>query len=198
MRHWIRLGASVRNVTGAYITLDYGGSNDPSEVLPSIGRFGTSYRIRTHQGWLHDSLASIGFIVHVEYDHVLNYDFRRGLHIGGELRFLDLLAVRVGWYSEKVEDYDLPEANKDEITDVTYGFGVNVPLGILISPKWPLTLGFDYTSLPQVPYTQGPPEFPGIAEGEWDNFTTYSFRLNWALGTMFKPKGGGAGRPVRP
>ena len=74
---------------------------------------------------------------------------------------------------EKVDNYGLPSVNSSQISALTYGVGLQIPLNKLT--KVPLNIKFDYTSLPQSNYSK--------VSYNWDNFTTYNLRLNWMLKT---------------
>ena len=76
---------------------------------------------------------------------------------------------------EKENDYGDPTDNKDEINNFTYGFGIQIPVYKLT--KIPLNINFDYTSLPQVSYSNEPIQImPKL-----NNFRTYSIKINWMI-----------------
>jgi len=91
--------------------------------------------------------------------------------MGGELRLLEMLALRLGYYRESRNDYDHPENYKDVLTDVTYGFGIELPLEKIPAARIPLTVKFDMTRLPQPSPYKGP--------NRWSDFSGYSLSARW-------------------
>jgi hypothetical protein len=85
--------------------------------------------------------------------------------------FLEILSVRVGYYQESQDDYDSPAMNANELSEFTYGLGLQIPLDKLT--KIPLKINFDYASLPQPSFTKSQPSF--------ENFSTYTLRVNYLL-----------------
>lgn len=102
---------------------------------------------------------------------LLNPKFRSGIHTGAEILIHEILAIRAGYYHEKIDNWDLPERNEDKLSAFTYGFGVQFPLHKIT--RIPLLIKFDYTSLPQVSHSK--------IYTDWDNFRTYTFSLNWVM-----------------
>jgi hypothetical protein len=88
--------------------------------------------------------------------------------------FFEIFSFRAGYYKETEYDYAYSAVNYGAISALTYGFGLQIPLYKLA--KIPMNINFDYTSLPQPPYTAVAPRV--------ENFTTCNFRLNW----IFKDK----------
>jgi len=168
--HAINIGASITNLNFAKIKLKFNGNEFKSD-LPVITRYGVNYQFYLNKKWISDSLNTFRLLVQGDYKFLLNSDYHNGFHAGLELMLLEILSVRIGYYKENQYDYDLPSANENEISDITYGFGLQIPLDKLT--KIPLNFNFDYTSLTQPSYSK--------TQTSWENFSTYTFRLNWIM-----------------
>ncbi len=118
-----------------------------------------------------DSLNTLRLLVLADYQLLLNSDYHSGLHTGLELRFLEMLSFRIGYFIESQYDYGLAVENESKISDFTYGLGLQIPLNKL--SRIPLNIQFDYTSLAQPSYTK--------SQTSWDNFSTFTLRLNWIV-----------------
>lgn len=187
LRHGLSAGISLHNANQAErnITYEYRrfvfNMNDP---VPTMGRAAVAYTLGLHKGWLVDTLRSAAFTVHVQLDDEINEPTNTALRIGAELWLLDLLALRCGWFQESVYDYGYPEYNKNELNEFTYGFGVNIPVGLFTKGKVPLTIGVDYTEMPQWSYSVG--DLSPFTDEPWSNFQSLGIRVNCGLGTVFK------------
>ncbi len=137
--------------------------------LPVITRYAANYQFVLKKHLLIDTLNTLEFLAQAEFDDLLNSDYLASYHFGAEVKLLEILSFRAGYYHQKVDDYGNPSYNKDFISSFTYGFGIQLPFYKLI--KLPLNINFDYTSLPQPTYTKN--------KSDWDNFTSYTLRLNW-------------------
>ena len=91
--------------------------------------------------------------------------------MGGELRLLEMLALRLGYYRESRNDYDDPENYKDAVTEMTYGFGIELPLEKIAAARIPLRVKFDMTRLQQPSPYKGP--------NPWGDFSVYSLSARW-------------------
>ena len=158
-------------------------------ALPVISRTGVAYRVAVHKGWLNDSLPSLAFTTHVQFDDDLTQRYNSAWRFGGELEVCGILALRAGWYSGSVNDYGHPEANKSDVSAFTYGFGANVPLAIISGNKWPVTVSLDYTSLPQVSF--GTDDLDPFTDKHWERFQSRGLRLGYGLGPLLKKKPNG-------
>ncbi len=164
----VNLGASISNLNFAETSFNTI-QGEFQENLPVINRYGVSYQFHLNEKWLSDTLQTFRFLVQTDYQLLLNSEYHRGLHAGIELMFLEILSLRWGYYEENINDYNFPTINRDQLHDITYGFGIQVPLEKL--SKLPLNISFDYISLPQTPLTKG--------SNNLDDFSTYTLRLNW-------------------
>jgi hypothetical protein len=138
IQHRVSVGSSLSNFTNSGIT---GPSGD--EDLPVVFRIGTSYRISwAHRSW-HDRLRTLGLLSHLEYQNVLNSDYRDAFKIGGEIRLLEILALRIGYYLENMGGLE-PDVSEDWVGETTYGFGLGLPISKLGEGAPPLRVSFDW------------------------------------------------------
>jgi hypothetical protein len=170
LNHTINIGASIKNLNYAKIKWDLNG-NEFEADLPVITRYGVNYQIQLNKNWISESLNTFGLLVQADYQYLLNSDYHNGYNTGLELMFLEILSVRVGYYQESQDDYDSPALNANELSEFTYGLGLQIPLDKLT--KIPLKINFDYASLPQPSFTKSQPSF--------ENFSTYTLRVNYLL-----------------
>lgn len=154
----LSFGASVRNFTFSKVNYD---SFD--EELPVISRIGISYSFIPNV----DQII-IEVLWQAEYQYLLNYNYRDGLHTGLEIEFFEMIALRCGYYYENIDDYGFPE-NEDQLSDITYGLGINIP--VFKFTDFPINLQIDYTSLQQVSYT--------THNYNWENFDSFTIKLSW-------------------
>lgn len=168
--HTINIGASITNLNFAKTKLDFHGYKSESS-LPVVTRFGTNYQLFLNKKWVFDTLTTFRFLFQADYQLLLNSDYNNGFHTGAEIMFLEILSLRIGYYKEYEYDFDNPSANENEISEITYGLGLQVPLNKLT--KIPLSINFDYTSLPQPSYSK--------TQTNWENFSTYTIGINWIM-----------------
>ena len=154
----LAIGASVRNATFSKVKYDSG-----KEELPVISRFGISYSFLPEI-----NNNTIAVLCQAEYQYLLNYDYRDGLHLGLETKFIEMLAFRFGYYYENIDDHDHDE-NEDQLSQFTYGLGIDIPVYKIID--YPIRLQIDFTSLPQVSYSN--------IWKDWDNFNSFTVKLSW-------------------
>jgi hypothetical protein len=115
-------------------------------------------------------LNTFAGLVHLEYQDLLNSKYYSALRAGGELRFFEMIAIRLGYYRETQEDFGY-DINRDFIEDVTYGFGAELPLDVIGPKGLPVRIKVDITKLEQPSYTKG--------TTPWGDFTVYSLSANW-------------------
>ena len=146
--HWLRLGGSLSNFT--YSDIHVGGTYDD---LPVALRLGAAYEMGWWELTWQRGLRTVETVAQVEYQNILNYDYRTALRLGGEIRLVEILALRLGYTSESVDDYDRAE-NRDHIGSTTYGFGLSLPLQKISGGKVPLKVGLDYAKTERPAYTR--------------------------------------------
>ncbi|MFH1221180.1 MAG: hypothetical protein V1694_12105 [Candidatus Eisenbacteria bacterium] len=162
----LTFASSLYNVTDSKI--DFSGD---SEELPVIVRLGTAYNLTWFSKSFLPAFKTAQGLIHIEYQDLLNSKYYGALRIGGELRLLEMLALRLGYYRESRNDNDDPENYKDALTDVTYGFGIEIPLEKMVAAKIPLRVKFDMTRLQQPGFRKGP--------NPWRDFSVYSLSARW-------------------
>lgn len=167
--HSLQAGASISNFTNLKVEGEVM-SNEFNIELPVTARGGISYSYRLSENFLIRKLNTLECLVQTEYQHVLNSDYYTTYKAGAEIKLLEILALRAGYYLQEINDYDI-SSNHSEASDFTYGFGVEVPLHKLSS--FPLRFQLDYTSLPQRPRNDYSPDFR--------DFHSLSCRLTWML-----------------
>ncbi|TAE79387.1 MAG: hypothetical protein EAY81_11310 [Bacteroidetes bacterium] len=166
--HSVSIGASIANFNNSKVSF----SNNNND-LPVTARLGANYQFYLDKHILIDTLKTFCLLFQGEYQELLNSNYETAIRTGGEIMLLEILSIRAGYYKEKGYNYGLPSVNNDQISALTYGFGLQIPLNKLT--KVPLNIKFDYTSLPQSNSSKVP--------FDYDNFTTYNLRLNWMLKT---------------
>ncbi|MEX0966101.1 MAG: PorV/PorQ family protein [Bacteroidia bacterium] len=168
--HSVNIGASITNFNNAKTSFEIMDDTYTAD-LPVITRYGTNYQFKLDKHLIIDTLETLNFLFQGEYKMLLNSPYHSGIHTGAEIELLEILSIRMGYYMEKEYNYGFPAVNKDEISEITYGFGLQLPIHKLT--KLPLNINFDYTSLPQPSLSKRMPGF--------DNFKTYNLRLNWTF-----------------
>jgi hypothetical protein len=158
--HWLKLGGSLSNFTYSDIDLPDGGAE-----LPVALRLGVAYEM----GWWgltwKRGLRTVETVVQVEYQDVLNSGEQTAVKLGGEIRLVEILALRVGYYRETQGDY-MGAGSSDYTEDTTYGFGIYAPFYKFRDGKLPLKLGIDVINIE-------PPEYEG--SGGQERLATVTF-----------------------
>jgi hypothetical protein len=172
-KHSASLAVSISNLNSAKASGRAFNDIDLDESLPIIARYGANYQFSLDKNMLFPNLTTIGFLAQAEYQDLWNSGYHSSMRYGGEIRLLEILALRAGYYTEHINDFGYPEANKDKIEDFTYGFGLQVPLDKLTNI--PLRINFDFASFPQTTSSHN------ISDSEWDNFTAYNLKVNWII-----------------
>ena len=165
----LKIGGSLINFAKDKITFASPMGDEASNHFPIIGRIGVAYEGETTINYPGAGEGKIGIVLTAEYHGLLNNDYRKGIQMGGEVVFREILAVRVGYLSLNNNDNGLPQYNFSRGKDFTYGFGFIVPLDQLTDKKFPWKLHIDYVSLePVILSTLG---------GRLPNRRGFSFRL---------------------
>lgn len=154
----ISFGASIKNF--AFSKVKY---SSFEEDLPVITKVGMNYSFVP-------SIENIKLdvLLQTEYQYLLNYEYRDGLHTGLEFKFYDIIALRCGYYYENIDDND-SSANEDVLSELTYGIGVDIPISQFVG--YPLRLQIDYANLKQPSYVAN--------YDKWDNFESLTVKLAW-------------------
>lgn len=146
----LRLGASVLNLNGADITMTSPIGTSSSNVFPIIARAGIAYDQRWQVVIPGAGEQSLQLLLTTEYQDVLNGDVRTAFRFGSELTLADVLIVRLGLFTRSEDDLGF-QNNRDRISDVTYGFGLLIPVEKMSDGRWPVQLRLDYYSLESPP-----------------------------------------------
>ena len=169
----INIAANICNLNNSKMTFE--NSDKTAEItkysydLPVITRYAANYQLIYKNHLLNDTLNILEFLAQAEYDDLLNSDYMTSYHFGAELKMVEILSLRAGYYHRKIDDYGNLSYQKDNISSFTYGFGFQLPLYKLI--KLPLNINFDYTSQPELTNSK-------ITSDSGD-YNSYTFRLNW-------------------
>jgi hypothetical protein len=169
--HTFNLGVSIINFNHSKISFAFEELGSVNS-LPVITRLGANYQISIDKKVLIDTLTTFKILAQGEYQDLLNSKFESAIRTGIEIQLMEILSIRMGYYQESVFNYNYPETNYDQISALTYGIGLQLPFYKLT--KVPLIINFDYTSLPQPPYTNNNHPF--------EDFKSYSLRINWLIG----------------
>ncbi len=166
LNHLLNAGSSLINVNSASSPSADASQNDK---LPVIFRIGASYDLSIDDKNIISKLNSYDFLLNLEYMDLFNSKYFGGFHTGLEFTFLEILSARGGYYTQKITE----ECSncKDNISEFTYGFGLNIPVRQLSDNKIPLEVKFDYVNLKQ-------PTFINNFD-DWKNFQTFTFTAGW-------------------
>ncbi len=159
----LQFGASVTNVLFSTLPLQSpDGEAERKAPLPMVGRLGATY--------LHDFTLNVpgageqplSLLLTVEGQEVFNNPYRTAIRVGSEVVLARFLAFRLGaftydWIGEPGGSGRDPRPN---ISDVTYGLGVILPLQDWTKGKLPANLHFDFCSLRQPPFAFSTERFP--------------------------------------
>ncbi|MCH8317516.1 MAG: hypothetical protein IIA88_03325 [Bacteroidetes bacterium] len=102
------------------------------------------------------------------------------MRFGTELTFLEILSVRIGYFSEKhyrllsndntIYSYStIPQ----KVNKITYGFGIQLPLNKIYGNKFPINISIDYALLPQ--------EFYINSWDDKDYYNNINVSINWVI-----------------
>jgi hypothetical protein len=165
IQHRASMGSSLSNFTNSGIA-GPGGDED----LPQVFRIGMSYRISwAHRSW-HDRLRTLGLLSHLEYQNVLNSDYRDAYKIGSEIRLLEILALRIGYYLGNISGPE-PDVSEDWVGETTYGFGLGLPISELAEGAPPLRVSFDWVRREDASETLG--------SADTVRYSVYTLSVDW-------------------
>ncbi len=189
VRRTIRASGGLENITSARVDREetargFTFAFTEHYALPVIARVGVSARWAFHEGWLHDSLPSLALTVQAQFDDDLTSTYHTAFRSGMELEALGVLALRLGWYSMNVDDQGWPGSQKSTLAEMTYGFGVMLPLATMFGSKCPISASFDYCSMPQPAFRND--ELNPFTDEAWERFESWGLRVAWGLGPLLK------------
>ena len=168
--HSINVGTSIKNLNFSTVKPHLGDSLFTGD-LPVITRVGMNYQFTLNKHWIFKNLNSFRLFVQTDYQFLLNSKYEKGFYNGLELTFCDILSLRSGIYTESHYDENASSGNEYLTGSLTYGLGLQIPLDKLTNI--PLRVNFDYTRLPESPYSQSLP-YGG-------KFSTYTLKINWIM-----------------
>ncbi|MFK7970471.1 MAG: hypothetical protein AB8F95_08895 [Bacteroidia bacterium] len=168
----LQLGLSAANVAGASvkITAPDGMVGTPSD-FPFVGRAAVAYILNSQIGVPGAGSGDFDFTATLGYQNVLNSDYRTTVRFGTEAVFYKALAIRMGYFTQKVFNLNNALANRSRINDITYGFGIIVPLKKLTDGSLPFNAHIDITSQKQPSFTWRGRRLP--------NMRAFGLRLVW-------------------
>ena len=166
--HKVFAGAAINNLltysnnnVSRHIVLK-GYSTGPANkiYLPQISRFTLGYSTDYKGIKVIKNTNDISACIQLEYFRVLNSNSYKRYCIGTEIRLLEIISSRIGFYS-----YENPRYITEEFT---YGLGLSIPLHLFTAI--PLFIGIDYTEL-------GPDS--GICN--FPDFNSFTINLNYKM-----------------
>jgi hypothetical protein len=158
----LQFGASLTNVLFSSITFQSPIGTESSSHFPVTGRLGLTYQGEGTMNLPGAQPQPIQLLVTLQGQELLNAAERRGIYAGTEVLLARVVALRLGAYSEKWvgEPGGMGRDPRPRIADITYGFGIIVPLSQLSKGKLPFSLRLDYCSLEQAPFAFSTERFP--------------------------------------
>jgi hypothetical protein len=124
--------------------------------LPQVATVGFSNTVtllkRPDHAWA--NYVDVSLIA--EYSDVLNSDYNTRLSAGTELDLSSYFKARVGYLYHTSNDFG-SDFNKDEIKEVTYGFGAMLPISQLAGISRDIRLEIDYARMQQPLFTHTNP-----------------------------------------
>ena len=169
LNHSVNIGSSIYNLTSTKISV---ADDAQKEALPVLFRIGTSYNLKLKGSGIIPNSNILELLTHIEYQNVLNSDYDKMFKIGQEVTVAEIISLRCGYFSQKLDNFGYPSANADKQSQFTYGAGVKIPLGLIFKSKTPISLTVDYVNLEQ-------PTFLAY-DYKWENFSTVSVNLKFA------------------
>lgn len=172
MDQMISVAASLDDLLRSKLIYDVEGSPTGRERLPQTIRIGAAYEASLGSSQIHSTkLRTLGILVQVEYQHLLNSKFRDALRGGLELKIFEMLKLRLGRYREEIDHRQ--SEGKPTFTEFTYGLGIEVPIGAFTRNHIPIRIMFDFTRLPQNSYSKN--------YDPWGDFTAIDFSVGWSF-----------------
>ena len=128
--------------------------------LPQMLRYDLGYMMEFNSPEILNDMKNLIVTLQAEYMDVLNSGRYSRYSFGSEIKFLEILCARMGYYS-----FDDTHRTRD---DFTYGAGIIIP--VYYFTAIPLSVGIDYTNLPQ---EAGSPYF------KFQNFNSLTITINY-------------------
>lgn len=136
-------GIHLENVFGNNLSIP----NNEIE-LPQVATVGFSNTMTVYKRPNHNWAEYVDVSVIAEYSDVLNGDYYTRMSLGSELDLSGYIKARVGYLYHTIDDYGLA-VNKDEIKEMTYGFGAMLPISQISGLSRDIRLQIDYARMQQ-------------------------------------------------
>lgn len=179
LRHHAQFGVGVNNFTFSKINYEAPDGNTATNDFPVIGRFAAAYFLGTDVTLPAAGTGPLDFTFTVEYQTNFNSDYFNTFSVGLESMIWKVLALRLGYFTQSLDDLGNDEVNRNKIHDFTYGFGAIIPLYKLTSDKIPLSIHLDYLSLK--PPSMRKDQTLKVTTGRPPNMRTFNMRVVWTL-----------------
>jgi len=131
--------------------------NNVDIELPQVATVGFSNTMTLFKRDVHHWAKYVDVSLIAEYSDVLNSDYNTRLSAGTELDLSGYIKARVGYLSHTNNDLGFPAVNKDEIKEVTYGFGAMLPISQIAGISRDIRLQIDYARMQQPLFTNTNP-----------------------------------------
>ena len=169
----LTMGASLLNANTATTGRETN-SAMPKGRLPVQLHLGAAYNVSFHGTPDISDLTTIQLRAQIAYQDVLNSKFFNGTHFGLEFGFLEIAFLRFGYYHQYITD-DTRYVYSDSFDELTYGFGIRIPVEKITKGSIPMQFRFDITSLPQ------PTIWDFVYTYNIGNFTIYALQCDLRL-----------------
>jgi hypothetical protein len=136
-------GLRLENVFSNKLSLP----NNVDIELPQVATVGFSNTMTVYKRPNHNWAEYVDVSLIAEYSDVLNGDYNTRLSFGSELDLSGYIQARIGYLYHTIDDLGFSEFNKDEIREMTYGFGVMLPISQLAGLSRDIRLEIDYARL---------------------------------------------------
>lgn len=181
--HQFTCGASINNLTNQKIWLNETvANNDRFYILPQVLRTGFSYTFKPDYKVLTSGRSLIQSTVHGEYDELINSDYFSTWKVGLELKWLEMISLRGGYYSGNAAildgNYAYTGSSIKDYKAFTYGGGIELNFSDKSPDKDQIFLGIDYARLPFYDALNQ----SEISKFDYNtHFSVVNMRLTWEL-----------------
>jgi len=164
----VTLAGSITNFTFSRIQTTSQKIN-VEEDIPTLARFGVNYQYGFYQNVWSSKLMTFNWIVTAEVQTMLNSDYHKAARIGTELQFFECLSLRAGYNYETLKDPMVMDTMKVNLSDISFGIGINIPLDKFKFMDRPITIKFDGVYLPQ--------EYYFVGKSPYKNYYNFNFSI---------------------
>lgn len=171
----LQFGLSMANITGGSALLTAPDGQTATSTYPVTGRIAAAYILNSKMNLPGAGEGDFDFTATIGYQNVFNSEYRNTIRFGTEAVFWKAIALRMGFFTQNVDDLNNPTVNRSRINDFTYGFGLIVPLKKLTNGSLPFDAHIDITSQKQ-------PSFRITGGRRLPNMRAFGLRLVWPLG----------------